>query len=94
MKRTNLSWLLSIVMFAAAALPLASCHKDDNPKESDNPEENPTEQIDNLVSYYDDLAYFQSVFVLSADRRSGQFPLSLNGRSSLRERHRTPLHRR
>ncbi len=63
--------LLSILLLAATAISLASCNKDDDPKESDinnvnnnDTPENPSGQnTDSLVRYFNDLEFFQGYFV-------------------------------
>ena len=73
--KTNkyLTALLSLLLLAATAISLASCNKDDDPKESENnnvnPENNPDtpsgQNPDSLVRYYNDLEFFQSYFVVT-----------------------------
>ena len=53
-------WLLGIALMAAATMNFSSCKDDENGV--DTPD-NPTGQIDSLVTYYDDLEYFQNYFV-------------------------------
>ena len=53
-------WLLGIALMAAATVNFSSCKDDENGV--DTPD-NPTGQIDSLVTYYDDLEYFQNYFV-------------------------------
>jgi len=53
-------WLLGIALMAAATMNFSSCKDDENGV--DTPD-NPTGQIDSLVTYYDDLEYFQDYFV-------------------------------
>ena len=60
--------LLSLLLLAATAISLASCNKDDDPKESDNNNVNPDNHsgqnsADTLVRYYNDLEFFQDYFV-------------------------------
>jgi len=67
--RTNkfITALLSLLLLAATAISLASCNKDDDPKESENNNANPGnhsgQNTDSLVRYFNDLEYFQGYFV-------------------------------
>jgi len=53
-------WLLGITLMTVATMNFSSCKDDENGV--DTPD-NPTGQIDSLVTYYDDLEYFQNYFV-------------------------------
>ena len=62
--------MLSLLLLAATAISLASCSKDDAPKESDNNNGNNNDNPENNVSgdvkvVCDDLGIFQDYFVIT-----------------------------
>ena len=72
MKNNNVfSWLLSLVMFAVSALPLASCHKDDDP--DDNSGGNGTQLSDcNLTMFGSEDSQQISLNDISSPNRSSK----------------------